>query len=36
MNFNFETIGKKNSSAQELLSKKYAHFSSFIAKNAET
>ena len=29
MNFNFETVGYKNSSAQELLSKKYATFFTF-------
>ena len=32
MDFNFETICNKNSRAQELLSKKYAHFLSFMAK----
>ena len=29
MNFNFETIGYENSSAHELLSKKYATFVTF-------
>ena len=29
MNFNFETIGYKNSSAHELLSKKYSIFFTF-------
>ena len=33
MNFNFETIGYKNSSAHEHLSKKYSIFLRFMAKN---
>ena len=33
MNFNSEKIGNKNSSAHELLSKKYATFLQFLAKN---
>ena len=33
MNFNFETIGYKNSSAHEHLSKKYSIFIRFMAKN---
>ena len=33
MNFNFETIGYKNSSAPEHLSKKYSIFFRFLAKN---
>ena len=33
MNFNSEKIGHKNSSAHELLSKKYATFLRFTAKN---
>ena len=32
MNFNFETIGYKNSSAHELLSKKYATFFTFYGQ----
>ena len=33
MNFNFETIGYKNSSVHELLSKKYATFVTFHGQN---
>ena len=33
MNFNFETIGYKNSSAHEHHSKKYSIFLRFMAKN---
>ena len=33
MNFNFETIGNKNSSAQELLSKNMPSFLRFMAWN---